>query len=82
MNQDIWHEAREPWKHLKINTMIFIVSSIGALRQRTFGKLKRLVPGLSNQKNSLTCKRMVIAVIKGFRMIQLKKQDQNRVKET
>jgi hypothetical protein len=73
MNQNIRHDVRKPWKHLKINTTIIIVSSIGALGQRTFGKLKKLVPGSSKKKNSLTCKRMVIAAIKGSRMIQLKK---------
>jgi purine-nucleoside phosphorylase len=73
LKNDIRHDVRELGKHFKINTTIIIVSSIGALSQRTFGKLKKLAPGSRKQKISLTCKRMVITAIKGSRMIQLKK---------
>jgi hypothetical protein len=55
--------------------------SLGALDQRTLGKLKRLIPVLNKQRISLICKSIVIPTIKGSMMIQLNKVGGNQIQK-
>jgi hypothetical protein len=52
-----------------------VVSSLGALGPKTFGKIRRLSGGANKQKVSITLKRMVIAALKGTRMCWLKQNN-------
>jgi hypothetical protein len=62
-------------KKVKIQLTVLIISSLGAIGPKMFGKIRRLAGGTNKQKVSLTLKRMVMAALKGTRMCWLKQNN-------
>jgi DNA-binding HxlR family transcriptional regulator len=56
------------WKKTKINLTVLVVSSLGALGPKTFGKIRRLAGDVNKQKVSRMLKRMGMAALKGARI--------------
>jgi hypothetical protein len=59
-------------KKTKIQLTVLVISSLGAVRPKMFGKIRRLSGGANKQKVSLILKRMVMAALKGTRVCWLK----------
>jgi hypothetical protein len=59
-------------KKTKIQLTVLVISSLGAIGSKMFGKIRRLSGGANKQKVSLTLKRMVMAALKGTRVCWLK----------
>jgi hypothetical protein len=62
-------------KKVKIQLTVLIISSLGAIGPKMFGKIRRLAGGANKQKVSLILKRMVMAGLKGTRMCWLKQNN-------
>jgi hypothetical protein len=73
LNKEIRHTFNDDLKNVKISSTMDIVSFFRNFRSKKVWRLNVLIAELNEQRISLTCKRIIMAVIKGLMMIQSQK---------